>query len=150
MQRKKLMKLVIKILKDDDLKITDRRKILIDVFFSNASSHFDFDILLKEVKKKCPQYGVATLYRNLKLFIVKGIISENIIDGKKYYELMIFNQKKFHAHLICKNCRSIDEYFSPSLIKVIKQIEEKYDFDVYYGKLNFYGICGKCKKIFKN
>jgi len=57
----------------------------------------------------------------------------------------MFSKKKLHAHLICKICGSIDEYHNPDIIKYIKIIDNKYNFDVYYGELNFYGICNKCK-----
>lgn len=142
-----LMLSIIKTLKTNGLKMTEKRKILIKVFLKNPNVHFYFDKLLEEVRKECPHYGVATLYRNLRIFIDKGILSENVIEDKKHYELKIFNKKKIHAHLICKYCGSIDEYYGPDLIKYVKLIDKKYDFDVYYGELNFYGICSNCKKI---
>ncbi|AEM79215.1 Fur family transcriptional regulator [Thermoanaerobacter wiegelii] len=145
-----LMSLLIKALKANGLKITEKRQILLNVFLKNPDTHFDFDTLYQEAKKEWSHYGVATLYRNLKIFVDKGILSENIIGTKKYYELKMFNKKKIHAHLICKYCGNIDEYYSPDLIKYIKMIDKKYDFDVYYGELNFYGICSKCKKTPKN
>ncbi|UZQ82331.1 transcriptional repressor [Thermoanaerobacter sp. RKWS2] len=145
-----LMSLIIKTLKANGLKITEKRQILIEVFLKSPNIHFDFDTLLEEVRKEWPHYGVATLYRNLRIFVDKGILSENIIGNKKYYELKMFNKKKIHAHLICKYCGSIDEYYSPNLVKYIKMIDKKYDFDVYYGELNFYGICSNCKRAIKN
>lgn len=145
MKSNNLSDYIIKNLKIQGFKITDNRRILIDVFLSNVNTHFNFEELFKEVRLKCPSYGIATLYRNLKLFVDVGILSENIIDDVKYYELKMFSKKKLHAHLICKICGSIDEYHNPDIIKYIKIIDNKYNFDVYYGELNFYGICNKCK-----
>jgi len=145
-----LMSLIIKTLKASGLKITEKRQILIEVFLKSPNIHFDFDALLEEVRKEWSHYGVATLYRNLRIFVGKGILSENIIENKKYYELKMFNKKKIHGHLICKYCGSIDEYYSPDLVKYIKMIDKKYGFDVYYGELNFYGICSNCKRTIKN
>ncbi|SNX55218.1 Fur family transcriptional regulator [Thermoanaerobacterium sp. RBIITD] len=137
---------IIKILKSDGIKITVERRLLVNAFISNPDIHFDFDKLIYIVKKEKPHYGIATLYRNLKLLTKKGIVLENVIEEKKYYELMMFNKQQIHAHLICKYCGNIDEYSNPDLIKYIEKIDKTYDFDVYHGDLNFYGICSKCKK----
>lgn len=90
-----LMSLIIKTLKANGLKITEKRQILIEVFLKSPNIHFDFDTLLEEVRKEWSHYGVATLYRNLGIFVDKGILSENIIGNKKYYELKMFNKKRF-------------------------------------------------------
>ncbi|WP_031313858.1 Fur family transcriptional regulator [Caldanaerobacter subterraneus] len=143
--QKNLMPLLVKVLKDKGLKVTEKRQILLDVFLKNPDKHFDIDSLYEEVRKRWPHYGIATLYRNLKILVESDIISENLIGNKKYYELKMFSKKRIHAHLICKYCGNIDEYYSPELIKTVKEIGKKHDFDIYYGELNFYGICSNCK-----
>ncbi|QSZ26977.1 transcriptional repressor [Aceticella autotrophica] len=135
---------IIKVLKADGVKITKERELLLDVFLDNPNLHFDFTALLNAVRKINSRYGIATLYRNLKLLIQKDILSENTIKDTKYYELKMFSKKKIHIHLICNKCGSIDEYFDARLIEEIVEIRKKYNFDIYYGELNFYGICSKC------
>ncbi|WP_435619904.1 Fur family transcriptional regulator [Thermoanaerobacterium thermosulfurigenes] len=140
---------LIDFLEKTGVKITLTRLILLKTFTDNPDVHFDFNSLLKIVKKEDPNYGVATLYRNLDMLIKKNIISVNTINNVKYYEIITPQKGNIHTHLICKYCNNVEEYSGYEVIQFLNLIKDKYGFDINYGSINVYGICKKCREKLK-
>lgn len=140
---------LIDFLKKTGVKITLTRLILLKIFTNNPYVHFDFNSLLKIVKKEDLNYGIATLYRNLDMLIKKNIISANTINNVKYYELITPQKGNIHIHLICKHCNNVEEYSDYEIIQFLNLVKDKYGFDINYGSINVYGICKKCREKLK-
>lgn len=88
----------------------------------------------------------TSTYRELKVLITKGIVSEiEFGDGKKRYELTSLGH---HHHLICTGCKSVSDITLESdLEKVEKQIEKEKSFKVVRHNLEFFGLCSKCNHL---
>lgn len=98
-----------------------------------------------ELTKKLGVNKTST-YRELKVLITKGIVSEiEFGDGKKRYELTSLGH---HHHIICTNCKSVgDITLESDLEKAEKQIEKEKSFKVLRHNLEFFGLCSKCNHL---
>ena len=105
------------------------------------------------VKKIEPALGIATVYRTLQLLYEQGLIDKfEFGEGKARYELRKNDASGHHHHLVCRQCGKIVDYseFLDREKKLITDLEtalsKKHGFNIDSHQLNFYGLCGKCKK----
>ncbi len=84
-----------------------REKILETIFYE--ARHFTPHSLLQHLKKRYPEVGRATLYRNLPILVQSGIIQEGPPDseGQTTYEL---SGDDHHDHILCLDCNKIFEF----------------------------------------
>lgn len=82
-----------------------------------GEDHFTAVELLGRVKKKFPEIGKATLYRNLPVFLAAGILEEGPggQEGVANYELASLDH---HDHLICMDCQAVIEFHQSEIEKL--------------------------------
>lgn len=136
------------ILKMKGHKLTPQRKTILNTIIKNLGKHLTSEEIYTEVKKACPDIGLATVYRTLQLFEGLNIISKiDFGDGVYRYELNTSSDDKHqHHHLICTECGSIFEVKFDLLDSLEERIEKKYDFKIEDHNVKFFGICVKCKQ----
>ena len=139
------IKYIEKIMKNENYKLTRQRKILIKIFLENSSKHFTPSELHQELKNNGSSVGIATVYRNLKVLVILGIIEEMTSSTKKLYELKIFGRKSVHTHCYCIDNGKIINFSNTStslkIIRLIDKVEKKYDFKVEKSDIVFYCQC---------
>ncbi|KYH35959.1 ferric uptake regulation protein [Clostridium tepidiprofundi DSM 19306] len=135
------------ILKNRGYKLTPQRRAIINGIIDSVGTHLTAEELYDVVKKKCPEIGLATIYRTLQLLEDTGIVCKlDFDDGCSRYELANDNEKHQHHHLICSKCGKVIEVEGDLLGELEKLIEQKYNFDIQDHSLKFYGICEECRK----
>jgi Fur family ferric uptake transcriptional regulator len=141
-----LVKDIYDVISNNNYKLTNQRKIVIDAIVKNQDQHLNCDEIYDLVKNIDSNLGLATIYRSLKLFVQLGILTElNIGDGSIRYDLVDLNANSHnHHHLICKTCGKIIEVKDDSLETVEKEIEKIYDFQIENHKCKFMGTCKEC------
>jgi len=141
-----LVKEIYDVISNNDYKLTNQRKIVIDALVKNQEDHLNCDEIYDLVKNVDKNLGLATIYRSLKLFVQLGILTElNIGDGSIRYDLVDLNTNSHnHHHLICKSCGKIIEVKDDSLETLEKEIEKIYDFKIENHKCKFMGLCKEC------
>lgn len=93
------------------------------------------------VKEKDNNIGIATVYRNLKKMVEQGILGElNIEKQGVRYDLLTHE----HYHFICDTCGSIENFVSPTLEGIHKEVETLMHGVVHQKQLTFHGICKTC------
>lgn len=133
-------------LKDKGYKLTPQRRAILDAIIENQGKHLNTEEIYNIVKEKCPEIGLATVYRTLQLLDDMSIISRlNIDDGCMRYELNADDDEHRHHHLICEVCGDIIEVELDLLGCLEKEIEKKYNFIIKDRKVKFFGICSKCR-----
>jgi len=133
-------------LKEKGYKLTPQRKATLKVILNNEGKHMSTEEIYNEVKKECPEIGLATVYRSMLLLEELGILyKHNFEDGKNRYELNNPDEDHFHHHIICLKCGSVDEVEYDLLEHLEDEIENKYGFKIVNHKLKFYGYCSKCR-----
>ncbi len=134
-----------KVLKDNILKFTKQREIILLTLYNNPE-HFSPEDLHALIKKNHPKVniGIATIYRTLNLLENSTIVT-SLSFGKagKKYELA---NKPHHDHLICKNCGLIIEFEDRKVEKKQEEIAKANGFLLTGHVMQLYGICKNCQK----
>ena len=105
--------------------------------------HIDADELYRKAKAVYPKIGLATVYRNLKLFRDLGLIKEVKFDEPhSHYEFLKGSE---HHHFVCRKCGVLIE-FDASLLKSFKEkLEERYGLKVEGMDVQVKGLCNSCR-----
>ncbi|MCR1933287.1 Fur family transcriptional regulator [Clostridium tepidum] len=113
-----------------------------------SSTHLNVEELYNKIKKD--NIGIATIYRNLKVFERLGIVKELNINGVNYYEMKIFSGKPLHIHFKCLKCNSIidinDSKLDLEYLKLSRDMEYKENLEVHDANILFLGLCSRCKE----
>ncbi|MDY6065920.1 MAG: Fur family transcriptional regulator [Finegoldia sp.] len=131
-----------KILRDNDLKITKPRKIILKIF-EESKDPLSAEEIHKIYSKK-NKSSLSTVYRNLKKLEDIGLIDVVFeMDGIAYYQL----KKADHSHrIICKNCGKVIAIDNCPLEGIEERLEEETGFAIDSHLLEFRGLCPDCQK----
>lgn len=133
-------------LKEKGYKLTPQRRATLDTIMENKGKHLSTEEIYDMVKDKCPEIGLATVYRTLQLLDELDIISKiNFDDGCSRYELNTHEDDHHHHHLICLKCGDVIEVEVDLMDALEEEIENNYDFNISDHKVKFFGYCSKCK-----
>lgn len=90
-------------LENNDIRVTNQRKILTKLIFQDGNRHFTAENLYHEVNKNNFKISLATIYNTLKQFSHFGLIREIVVDQNKsiyctndepHYHLYIEDEEK--------------------------------------------------------
>ncbi|AOT72861.1 Fur family transcriptional regulator [Geosporobacter ferrireducens] len=133
-------------LKEKGYKLTPQRRATLDTIIENQGKHLSTEEIYDMVKEKCPEIGLATVYRTLQLLDELDVISKiNFDDGCSRYELNTHQDDHQHHHLICLKCGNVIEVEVDLMDALEDEIEKNYDFEISDHKVKFFGYCSKCK-----
>lgn len=89
---------------------------------------------------------LATVYRVLDLFVLKGIAQKSTINRKCFFEL----KKLDHCHyFVCIKCHKKTNIVDCKINLIEEELSKK-NFKVLSHNLEVYGICNKCYGVSKN
>ena len=126
------------------LKQTAQRDTILRAFL-DTREHLSTDELYRIVKKKDDSIGFTTVYRTLKLLAECGLASEVAFhDGVTRYEAQ-YNRRNHH-HMVCTECGSSVEFFSPEIERVEQEIGRKNRYLTTRHSFQIYGVCETCQK----
>lgn len=126
-------------------KLTPQREATVRVLLENEEDHLTAEDIYLLVKEKSPEIGLATVYRTLELLNELKIIHKlNFGDGVARYDLNAEGAERFHHHLICIHCGSVDEILEDLLGDVEQKVERDFNFNILDHRLTFHGICHRC------
>jgi Fur family ferric uptake transcriptional regulator len=130
-------------LKRVGLKHTEQRDTILRTFL-DTREHLSTDELHRLVKKADPRIGFTTVYRTLKLLGECGLASEVAFhDGIARYEHQ-YNRRSHH-HMVCTECGSSVEFFSPEVGKLEAEIGRKHHYLTTRHTFQIYGVCRQCR-----
>lgn len=134
-------------LKKEGYKLTPQRRAIVDTIVDNEGKHLTAEEIYDEVKKMCPEIGLATVYRTILLLEKVGVVSRLYLnDGCSRYELVHSDETHRHHHLICEVCNKIIEVEDDLLDNLESSIEKNYGFKILDHVVKFYGVCNDCQK----
>ena len=111
-------------------------------YLKSVKTHPSAEVVYKEVRKKLPNISQGTVYRVLNNFKEKGEIISIDTKDTIHFDADISD----HAHFICEECGNVFDVIAEcSKCGVLKNKKTKVGKINHY-KINFYGICGACKK----
>lgn len=126
-------------------RVTPVRQAMLAIFEQSQAPLSAQDIL-KLLKKDGVEATVATIYRQLALFVPHGVVREiRLEDRTLRYELV--RQYDHHHHLVCLNCNAVEDVeLGDDSQRQAAQIKHKTGFTVLRHSLEFFGLCRKCRK----
>ncbi|WP_330381804.1 Fur family transcriptional regulator [Defluviitalea phaphyphila] len=139
-----------KIIEKHGFKFTKQRELIINEFFL-ANKHLSVEEIYDRLKGT--NIGLATIYRNVKIFSNMGIIKEIVVDGVSYYELKMYSKKPLHIHFKCIQCHDIididEKDISLEYLKLNNVIEDKNELEIYDINIMLIGLCKRCREVNK-
>jgi len=133
---------MVDILKDNDLKHTKNRQIILDVLSKSSSP-----ITAEEIYNKCISHrhlNLSTIYRTLAVLSLHNIITKATNhDGKEYY---CFNTNCHRHYLICSKCGKMVEINDCPLKELEQKISKDTGYTILEHSLQFVGLCPDCNK----
>ena len=134
-------------LKEKGYKLTPQRRAILDIIIDKEGQHLTAEEIYDEVKKICPDIGLATVYRTVLLLEEVNVIYKlDLNDGCSRYELVHSDETHRHHHLVCNECNGVIEVEDDLLEELEEEIEKEYGFKIVDHALKFYGICKECQK----
>jgi len=132
-------------LKDNNLKLTGQRKIILNLFEENSDKHLNAVEIQKAALQQGNRIGIATVYRTLDLLEKLGFVSKiNLDDSYIRYQFVDTKEEHEHHHLICERCGKVIDMQDDLLDSLEKQVHDKYGFNVTNHKVRIYGVCKEC------
>ena len=93
---------------------------------------------LEEIRGRCPEAGLATIYRTLDLLSGIGVVRRLELGDGPRYELA----EDHHHHLICESCGGVAGFEEcPIDARLLQAI----DFEVASHSFEIYGRCADCR-----
>ena len=106
-------------------------------------SHPTADWIYMRLKEEIPELSLGTVYRNLKVLMDQGLI-QKLPFGSTFdrFEAKIAP----HYHLVCEKCGLVEDFEMPQYAAINSQAEKMSEFKISRHRIDFFGICGKCRK----
>jgi Fur family transcriptional regulator, peroxide stress response regulator len=122
------------------IKVTHQRYVILQELAGNQE-HPDVEAIYRKVRCKIPSISLDTVYRALRLFEDKGIISRvgSIKDRTRFD-----THTEPHHHFICSRCGLIGDFASETFNQLTAPVEVGVlgQIDCVYVELR--GVCRKC------
>jgi len=107
-----------------------------------TGAHPTADWLYDRLKGEFPNLSMGTVYRNLNILVEQGLI--NRIDFGSTFDR--FDAKVGpHYHFICEKCGAIVDLPLPIDETLNRKVDESTPFTVSRHRIEFYGICDRCR-----
>ena len=91
-----------------------------------------------------PRLGLATIYRALEAQVEAGMATR--LERPGHVSAYIACVSEHHHHLVCTNCQRVEDVDETILRPVLRGIRDRHDFQVDHERLDFYGLCARCRR----
>jgi len=123
-------------------RMTNQRQVILEEI-RKVNTHPTADEVYEMVRKRLPRISLGTVYRNLEILSTRGLIQK---IGPVSIQMRFDGITKNHYHLRCIYCGSVEDAPIDPMENLERAIREKSDYSIIGHKLEFIGICPKCKK----
>jgi Fur family ferric uptake transcriptional regulator len=141
---KRAEKFFIQYLRDNNLKVTKERLMLLEELF-NSTGHLDADSLLFQLRNQGKRVSRATIYRTLDLLVQCGLARKSRL-GREHYVYERVTPGKRHDHMVCTGCGRIIEFYDADLDERQRQVCLEHNFRPSFYSLQIQGLCADCQR----
>ena len=124
-------------------RITQQRKIVLELFRKNKSGHLSAHEIYTLSKKVLPKINLSTVYRTVNALIDAGILSKYQLY-EEHYHYQITEQTP-HYHMICSKCSKVIEIPLKEIEEPAKNLAKKHNFSIAKINLEISGVCNRHK-----
>lgn len=123
------------------LAATHQRQILFEVV-QEMEGHPSPEEIYARVRRRIPSISLATVYKNLHLFVESGIVGKVSLH---HGSLRVETNRAAHHHLVCRNCRSITDLDEKSFRLAMQRSKFPTGFQVERMSVEVLGLCTECQ-----
>ncbi len=138
------MKYYLDVLKQNGLKITPKRRAVIDLFLKNNRRMGPREVYQK-LRKDIAPLGLPTVYRILEQLKNIGVLMQIPSEDRQLYYVLCKMPDGHHHHFVCRGCRRVEEVEYCNFGAVSKFIEKNLNGKVEQHFLQIEGLCSKCR-----
>lgn len=124
------------------LAATHQRQVLYEVMQS-MPGHPSPEEVYARVKKRIPAISLATVYKNIHLFVETGVLKEvSMHHGALRVEL----KGHLHHHMVCSHCKAITDIEEKDLgvLPALQRLPGGFQVERY--AIDVIGVCAACQK----
>ena len=126
--------------------VTHQRQVLYEAMLA-MEGHPSPEEVYAKVKRKIPAISLATVYKNIHLFVESGVLREvSLHHGSRRVEM----NRREHHHLVCSRCKTIldigPEELGTKRLGLDKPKKLPGGFLVERYSVDVIGVCSKCQK----
>ena len=126
---------------ENGIAVTHQRQVLYEVMKS-MHGHPSPEEVYARVKKKIPAISLATVYKNIHLFVESGVFREvSMHHGSVRVEM----NREPHHHMVCSKCKGITDIGEKELGLVSTHRRLPGGFLVERYAVDVIGVCAKCQ-----
>jgi Fur family transcriptional regulator, peroxide stress response regulator len=122
--------------------VTHQRQVVYQVLRS-MHGHPSPEEVYARVRVKIPAISLATVYKNIHLFIDSGIFSEVSLH---HGSLRVETNARAHHHLVCTGCKSITDIDADKLGIAAREHKLPGGFLAQRYAVDVLGLCADCQK----
>ena len=119
--------------------MSKQSKLILDIL-ENSSTYLSAIEIFQKAREVISNISLGTVYRNLKVLVLKNKIRKLSLNGDKD---VFANLKNSHDYLVCKNCGKAFDLHIKKIHKVFSKATKKQFIDY---NLTVFFICDDCKK----
>lgn len=134
---------LMKILKNNGYKYTDKRRAMIELLVKE-DRYINAKFISEKLGEEFPGLSFDTIYRNLSTYVDLGLLEFTEIDGERFFKPKCLNKDHHHHHHICLGCgkaKTINMDFCKNI-----NVPELEGYRIDSHKFEVYGLCPKCVK----
>jgi Fur family ferric uptake transcriptional regulator len=136
-------------LREKGLKVTNQRMLVLELMAERPGQHLTAEEIYDLARQKCPEIGLATIYRTVQVLINLSIIDKvSFDDGFARYELGGFESESrhHHHHAICSRCGKVFSFKGDLLDTLEQALLDTAGFFVTDHEVKLHGYCRECRK----
>jgi Fur family transcriptional regulator, peroxide stress response regulator len=121
--------------------VTHQRQVLYEVM-RGMTGHPSPEEIYARVTRKITSISLATVYKNVHLFVESGVLREvSLHHGSQRVEM----NTEEHHHLVCSKCKSISDIDERAMGNLPKRKKLAGGFLVERYAVDVIGLCAKCQ-----
>ena len=107
-----------------------------------APGHYSPEQIYADVRGRIPSISLATVYKNIRLFVEHGLLREVTPHGPA---LRVDGNLQPHHHLVCVRCKSVQDIEGEFIDfkRLSRQLPD--GFDLTQPLVEVFGLCRRCR-----
>ncbi|NNU82999.1 transcriptional repressor [Geobacillus sp. BMUD] len=131
----------LQLMKEKGFKYTEKRRQMLELF-AESDKYLTAKDVLEALRSAYPGLSVDTVYRNLSLFTLLGILEMTELSGEKHFRFAC-GARRHHHHFICIQCGKTKNIDACPMDRLAAQLD---GYEIIDHKFEIYGTCPQCQQ----
>jgi Fur family transcriptional regulator, peroxide stress response regulator len=123
------------------LAATHQRQVIYEAIVSTGGHH-SAETVYAEVRRRTPAISLATVYKNMRLFVEHGLLREVSPHSST---LLVEGNLDPHHHLVCTRCKAVEDIDDDFIDYKKLSRQASRGFDLTQPLVEVFGLCRRCK-----